>query len=55
MRQGSTAIHSFRVRRGIGLGGVYYAMYSVLWVLFWPARAWMKKNRPEDDAASQLK
>jgi hypothetical protein len=34
---------------------VYYAVYSVLWVLFWPMRAWMKKNRPEDYAASQLK
>jgi len=34
---------------------VYYAVYSVLWVLFWPVRAWMKKNRPEDYAASQLK
>jgi hypothetical protein len=33
----------------------YYAVYSVLWVLFWPIRAWMKKNRPEDYAASQLK
>ncbi|BBX44449.1 hypothetical protein GCM10009641_54290 [Mycobacterium cookii] len=33
----------------------YYAMYSVLWVVFWPVRAWMKKNRPEDYAASQLK
>src|ERR1700759_4132803 len=35
--------------------GVYYAVYSVLWVVFWPVRAWMKKNRPEDYAASQLK
>ena len=34
---------------------IYYAVYSVLWVLFWPVRAWMKKNRPEDYAASQLK
>jgi hypothetical protein len=33
----------------------YYAMYSVLWVVFWPVRTWMKKNRPEDYAASQLK
>jgi hypothetical protein len=33
----------------------YYAVYSVLWVLFWPVRAWMKKNRPDDYAASQLK
>jgi hypothetical protein len=34
---------------------IYYAVYSVFWVLFWPVRAWMKKNRPEDYAASQLK
>jgi YggT family protein len=34
---------------------IYYAVYSVLWVLFWPVRARMKKNRPEDYAASQLK
>jgi hypothetical protein len=34
---------------------IYYAVYSVLWVVFWPVRAWMKKNRPEDYAASQLK
>jgi hypothetical protein len=33
----------------------YYVVYSVLWVVFWPVRAWMKKNRPEDYAASQLK
>jgi hypothetical protein len=33
----------------------YYAVYSVLWVLFWPVRAWMKNNRPDDYAASQLK
>lgn len=34
---------------------IYYSVYSVLWVLFWPLRAWMKKNRPDDYAASQLK
>jgi hypothetical protein len=34
---------------------IYGAVYSVLWVVFWPVRAWMKKNRPEDYAASQLK
>jgi hypothetical protein len=36
-------------------GAIYYAGYGVLWVLFWPVRAWMKTNRPEDYAASQLK
>lgn len=34
---------------------VYAAVYSMLWVVFWPARAWMKKNRPDDYAASQRK
>lgn len=34
---------------------VYAAVYSMLWVAFWPARAWMKKNRPDDYAASQRK
>jgi hypothetical protein len=34
---------------------LYYAVYGPLWLLFWPVRAWMKKNRPEDYAASQKK
>ncbi|WP_234806008.1 hypothetical protein [Mycolicibacterium insubricum] len=34
---------------------VYGAVYAVLWVLFWPVREWMKRNRPEDYAASQRK
>lgn len=34
---------------------IYFTGYGVLWVLFWPLRAWMKKNRPEEYAASQLK
>ncbi|WP_071288942.1 hypothetical protein [Mycolicibacterium llatzerense] len=34
---------------------IYAVGYGVLWVLFWPVRAWMKTNRPEDYAASQLK
>lgn len=36
-------------------GAIYAVGYGVLWVLFWPIRAWMKTNRPEDYAASQLK
>lgn len=27
--------------------------YGIVWVLFAPLRRWMKKNRPEDYAASQ--
>ena len=34
---------------------VYGVVYSVLWVVLWPVRAWMKRNRPEEYAASQLK
>jgi hypothetical protein len=34
---------------------VYGGVYSVLWVMFWPVRAWMKRNRPEEYAASQQK
>lgn len=34
---------------------LYYAVYATLWVLFWPVRAWMKRNRPDDYAASQRK
>ncbi len=34
--------------------GIFYiTVYPVLWVLFWPMRAWMKKNRPEEYAQSQ--
>ena len=34
-------------------GAFYVTVYPVLWVLFWPMRAWMKKNRPEEYAESQ--
>lgn len=34
---------------------IYYAGYGVLWVLFAPIRLWMKKNRPDEYAASQKK
>ena len=36
---------------------VYYVGYAIiyppLWLLFWPVRAWMKKNRPQEYAESQ--
>jgi hypothetical protein len=35
--------------------GCYLALYSVLWVIFWPVRAWMKRNRPDEYAQSQQK
>lgn len=34
---------------------VMWFVYGCFWLLFWPLRAWMKRNRPEDYAASQLK
>lgn len=34
---------------------LYFSVYGVFWVLFAPIRLWMKKNRPEDYAASQRK
>ena len=34
---------------------LYGAVYAVLWVVFWPVRAWMKRNRPDEYAASQSK
>jgi hypothetical protein len=41
---------------GVLLGAaIYYPFYFVLWVLFAPVRLWMKKNRPEEYAASQQK
>lgn len=41
---------------GVLAGAVmYYSVYGVLWVVLSPIRLWMKKNRPEDYAASQRK
>ena len=42
----------FAVLVGAAVG---YSIYFVFWILFWPLRAWMKQNRPEDYAASQKK
>ena len=39
----------------LAMAAVYYPCYAVLWVVFWPLRAWMKKNRPDEYAASQQK
>jgi len=41
---------------GILLSAVfYYSVYAVLWIIFAPIRLWMKKNRPDEYAASQKK
>lgn len=36
-------------------GLFYITVYPVLWLLFWPMRASMKKNRPQEYAESQRK
>jgi hypothetical protein len=33
----------------------YVTVYPVLWLLFWPVRAYQKKNHPEEYAESQRK
>lgn len=33
----------------------YVTIYPVLWLLFWPLRAYQKKNNPEEYAESQRK
>ena len=33
----------------------YVTVYSVLWLLFWPVRAWQKKNNPEEYEATRQK
>jgi hypothetical protein len=33
----------------------YVTIYPVLWLLFWPVRAWQKKNNPEEYEASRQK
>lgn len=41
---------------GVAVSAAMYGVgYSVLWVVFWPVRAWMKHNRPDEYAASQQK
>lgn len=33
----------------------YLTIYPLLWVLFWPVRAWMKKTNPEEYEANKQK
>jgi hypothetical protein len=33
----------------------YVTIYPVLWVLFWPMRAWQKKNNPKEYEATRQK
>ncbi|MEU9805605.1 hypothetical protein [Mycobacterium sp. NPDC050853] len=34
---------------------IYWAGYGVLWVLFWPVRAWVKHKNPEEYEATMRK
>lgn len=34
---------------------IYWAGYGVLWVLFWPVRAWVKHTNPEEYEATMNK
>jgi hypothetical protein len=34
---------------------IYWAGYGVLWVLFWPVRAWVKRTNPEEYEATMRK
>jgi hypothetical protein len=33
----------------------YVTVYPVLWLLFWPVRAWQKENNPEEYEATRQK
>ena len=36
-------------------GLFYVTVYPILWLLFWPVRAYQKKNHPEEYAANRAK
>src|ERR1700761_7855530 len=46
----------FAVLLGVVANAVFYVtVYPVLWLIFWPARAYQKKNHPEEYAATRAK
>jgi YggT family protein len=46
----------FAVLAGAAVTGLFYiTVYPILWLLFWPARAYQKKNNPEEYAATRAK
>jgi Flp pilus assembly protein TadB len=46
----------FAVLAGMVVTGLFYVtIYPLLWLLFWPMRAYQKKNHPEEYAESQRK
>jgi hypothetical protein len=46
----------FAALAGAVLHGLFYiTVYPLLWLLFWPVRAYQKKNNPEEYAANREK
>jgi hypothetical protein len=46
----------FGILAGAAVHALFYVtVYPVLWLLFWPARAYQKKNHPEEYAANRAK
>jgi len=46
----------FAILAGAAVHALFYVtVYPVLWLLFWPVRAYQKKNNPEEYAESQRK
>ena len=46
----------FAILAGAAVHALYYVtIYPVLWLLFWPVRAYQKKHNPEEYAANRAK
>jgi len=46
----------FAILAGAAVHALFYVtVYPVLWLLFWPMRAYQKKHHPEEYAATQAK
>ncbi|MDT5081984.1 MAG: hypothetical protein QOJ80_6621 [Mycobacterium sp.] len=46
----------FAILAGAAVHALFYVtVYPVLWLLFWPVRAYQKKHHPEDYAANRAK
>ncbi|WP_319454607.1 MULTISPECIES: hypothetical protein [unclassified Mycobacterium] len=46
----------FAILAGAAVHALFYVTaYPVLWLLFWPVRAYQKKNNPEEYAANRAK
>jgi len=46
----------FAILAGAAVHALFYVtVYPILWLLFWPVRAYQKKNHPEEYAANRAK